>query len=49
MIEQEKVTERPAIDMASLPKAYEPQDVETKLYRFWDTSSPARIPPASHL
>jgi valyl-tRNA synthetase len=36
MIEQEKNTERPTIDIASLPKAYEPQAVEAKWYRFWE-------------
>src|SRR5712672_749824 len=39
MIEQEKSTEATttgAIDGASLPKAYEPQAVETKWYRFWE-------------
>src|SRR2546429_5234353 len=36
LIEQEKGTERPEIDIASLPKAYEPQAVEGKWYRFWE-------------
>src|SRR5260370_6083107 len=39
MIEQEKLTETTAtetINSASLPKAYEPQAVETKWYRFWE-------------
>ncbi len=36
MIEQEQSTEGPAIEMASLPKAYEPQAVEAKWYRFWE-------------
>src|SRR5437667_7753145 len=36
MIEQEKSTERPGIDIASLPKAYDPQAVEAKWYRFWE-------------
>jgi valyl-tRNA synthetase len=33
MIEQQKLTET---DGATLPKAYEPQAVETKWYRFWE-------------
>ena len=39
MIEQEKLTETATteiINSASLPKAYEPQAVETKWYRFWE-------------
>ena len=39
MIEQEKLKETTAtetINSASLPKAYEPQAVETKWYRFWE-------------
>src|SRR3989440_9677686 len=39
MIEQEKLKETTAtetINSASLPKAYEPQTVETKWYRFWE-------------
>jgi valyl-tRNA synthetase len=39
MIEQEKLMETAAteiINSASLPKAYEPQAVETKWYRFWE-------------
>lgn len=50
MIEQEKQQETPA-SMASLPKAYEPQAVETKWYRFWEEGgyfkprpNPARKP-----
>ena len=34
MIEQDKLTE--TTDITSLPKAYEPQAVETKWYRFWE-------------
>jgi valyl-tRNA synthetase len=37
MIEQERSKETtPITDVASLPKAYEPQAVETKWYRFWE-------------
>src|SRR5438445_13222349 len=39
MIEQEKLTETTApetINSSSLPKAYEPQAVEAKWYRFWE-------------
>src|SRR5438034_11580657 len=36
LIEQEKGTERPEIDIASLTKAYETQAVEAKWYRFWE-------------
>src|SRR5262244_4604810 len=36
LTEQEKGTEKPAIDMASLPKTYDPQAVEAKWYRFWE-------------
>jgi valyl-tRNA synthetase len=39
MIEQEKLTETATtetINSASLPKAYEPQTVEAKWYRFWE-------------
>ncbi len=50
MIEQEKHQEMPS-SMASLPKAYEPQAVETKWYRFWEEGgyfkprpNPARKP-----
>src|SRR5262249_24938194 len=36
LTEQEKGTEKPVIDVASLPKTYDPQAVETKWYRFWE-------------
>src|SRR3981081_4130912 len=37
MIEQQNTNEStPITDVASLPKAYEPQAVETKWYRFWE-------------
>ncbi|GCE19296.1 valine--tRNA ligase [Dictyobacter kobayashii] len=37
MIEQEKTTEiTPITDVAALPKAYEPQAVEARWYRFWE-------------
>ena len=51
MIEQEKTEATPLTDVASLPKAYEPQAVEDKWYRFWEEGgyfkprpNPARKP-----
>ncbi|GHO88775.1 valine--tRNA ligase [Dictyobacter formicarum] len=52
MIEQEKTVETtPITDVAALPKAYEPQAVEARWYRFWEEGgyfkprpNPARKP-----
>ncbi|GCE05274.1 valine--tRNA ligase [Dictyobacter aurantiacus] len=52
MIEQEKTRETtPITDVAALPKAYEPQAVEARWYRFWEEGgyfkprpNPARKP-----
>ena len=51
MIEQKNTEPTPLTDVASLPKAYEPQAVEDKWYRFWEEGgyfkprpNPARKP-----
>ncbi len=51
MIEQKNIEPTPRTDVASLPKAYEPQAVEDKWYRFWEEGgyfkprpNPARKP-----
>ena len=51
MIEQKNIEPTPQTDVASLPKAYEPQAVEDKWYRFWEEGgyfkprpNPARKP-----